>query len=82
MTAHLFPVMKQSWSCLLFSTLSRSNMFKLDSTQVSPDKVDIKAKIGMIIPTFWRTILNVLDFQLSRMMKMIRTVQVLFSIFA
>ena len=26
MTAHLFPVMKQSWSCLLFSTPSRSNI--------------------------------------------------------
>ena len=28
MTAHLFPVMKQSWSCLLFSTPSRSNRIK------------------------------------------------------
>ena len=47
-----------------------------------PRKSGPKAKTDILTPTFWRTILNILDFQQSGMIEIIKTVQALFQILA
>ena len=47
-------------------------------TKVRKDRSTKFRESTVFIPTFWRTILNILDFQQPGMIKIIRTVQALF----
>ena len=58
------------WSFMLFLTMIEDTGLSWQSWP--------KAKIDIFIPTFWRTILNILDFQQSWLIKVIEIVQALF----
>ena len=71
--------------CLVALSRVRSlwkELTKILSVTGLPWQSWLKAKSNIFIPTFWRSILNILDFKQSGMMKIIRTVRALFQILA